>query len=77
MDTRGVKGDFARECSMGRFPLEAYRFHDIMHCQFSSLVDLLRRAAGNTTPTGNQLTNIRKLVTGGVGSGSSSSASSS
>jgi len=44
-----------------------------LYRKFSSLVDLLRGAVGNTTPAGKQLTNIRKLVTGGGGSGSSSS----
>ena len=38
---------------------------------------LLRGTVSNTTPAGEQLTNIRKLVTGGGGSGSSSSSSSS
>lgn len=45
--------------------------------EFSSLIDLLRGAVGNTTPAGKQLTNIRKLVIGGGGSGSSSSSNSS
>ena len=33
--------------------------------EFSSLIDLLRGALGNNTTLGKQLTNIRKLVTGG------------
>lgn len=45
--------------------------------EFDSRLDLLRGAVGNKTPAGNQLTNIRKLVTGGGSSGSSSSRSSS
>jgi hypothetical protein len=45
----------------------------VRYPEFSSLVDLLRGAVGNTTPAGKQLTNIRKLATGGGGSGSSSS----
>jgi hypothetical protein len=48
-----------------------------LYPEFSTLIDLLQGAVGNNTPAGKQLTNIRKLVTGGGGSGSSSSSSSS
>ena len=35
----------------------------LLYPEFSSVIDLLRGAVGNTTPLGKQLTNIRKQAT--------------